>query len=102
MSLHEELRLLFQGFAAVLAVRRIFPRGSISIPPTSRASRGISRHERCRVTVRSQAEMNEIKHRRCAGDPPEFSGILRSRGLEIGNLNWHGVDLPAGQRGMLE
>jgi hypothetical protein len=46
--------------------------------------------------------VDQIEHRRRSGDPLEIRGVFRGGSLQIGSLHRHGVDLPGGERRMIE
>jgi hypothetical protein len=54
------------------------------------------------VAVRSEAEMNQIEHRRRSGDRLKIPGVRGRRRLQVGNFHWHRVDLLRAQRNVLQ
>ena len=62
----------------------------------------ISRHQRCGVAVRAEAEMNEVEHGRRARHLLQRLGILLGRTIEVGCLDRHRMDVVGAQRRMIE
>jgi hypothetical protein len=54
------------------------------------------------MPVRPQAQVDEIEDRRRSGEQPQSCGVVRGRGLQIGKLHRHRLDLLRGQRCMIE
>jgi hypothetical protein len=62
----------------------------------------IPRHQRCGVAVCSEAEMNEIKHRRQACHVLQCRRVLLSRAIEVGCFDRHCMDVVGEQWCMSE
>jgi len=54
------------------------------------------------MTVRSKAQMDEIKYRRRAGDPLKRLGVSRHCSFQVDPFHRHRVDLLGPQRSVLE
>src|SRR5215471_10370853 len=61
--------------------------------PVRNVEHSISRHERCCMAVRAEAQMHEIQHGRCSANELESVGVAPSCAFEVSILYWHGVDL---------
>ena len=75
------------------------------VTATSRSAtskRGVVRNERSSVAIRSKAQVNEVKNRRCPGDSIESASVTPGRGLQIGFLHRHREDLLGPNRGVRE
>jgi len=62
----------------------------------------VSGDKGCRVPVRSQAEVDQVKDRRLACDFREDLSVVDGRGFQVGRLHRHGVRLVQSQRRMVE
>jgi hypothetical protein len=54
------------------------------------------------VAVGPEAQVDEVEHRRPAGNLLKREGVARGRGLQVGSFHGHGMHLFMAQRGMLQ
>lgn len=62
----------------------------------------ISRHQRGGVAVGTETQVDEVQHRRRAGDLPESQSVAPGRGLQVFLIHRHGVDSFGRQRRTFE
>jgi hypothetical protein len=57
----------------------------------------IAGHQRCGMPVAAKSQVHQVEHRRFAGDGAQRAGVGIRRGIEVGIIDRHRVQLPSRQ-----